>query len=131
MKFKQKDKKTTIIILIVAAIAIAIAHFTGFANTRTAMKIGYFGHEGWSSWSGNYVMLNGPMEKTLHPNGEVLNVAVVTESGTISIEIKDADGNVIFDEGNIGTETFNVDVSGKVSVRIEADNHKGSFSIGS
>ncbi len=131
MKFKPKDKKTTSIILIVAAVAIGIAYFTGFASTRTATRIGYFGHEGWSSWSGSYVILNGTMKKTLHPNGEVLNVGVVTKSGTISIEIKDADGNVIFDEGNIGTETFNVDVSGKVSVRIEADNHKGSFSIGS
>lgn len=130
MNFKPKDKKRTIIILIVAAVAIGIAYFTGFASTRTAMKIGYLGHEGWSSWSGSYVMLNGPMKKTLHPNGEVLNVTVVTKSGTLSIEIKDVDGNVIFDEDNIGTKTYNVDVSGKVSVRIKADNHKGSFSIG-
>lgn len=59
-----------------------------------------------------------------------MHVTVETESGIISIEIRDANGNVIFDEDNIGTKTFDVDVSGEVIVRIEADNHKGSFSVG-
>jgi len=43
--------------------------------------------------------------------------------------IKDSDNNIIFDEDNIGTSTFEVAVSGKVKVQIDADNHKGSFKI--
>lgn len=130
MKFKPKNKATTIIILVIAAIAICIAYFTGFTSTRSATRIGYVGNEGWSSWSGKYITLDGAMKKTIHPDGDSLGIAVETESGTISIEIKDSDGNTIFDEKNIGTNTFNISVAGKVTVRIEADTHKGSFSIG-
>lgn len=61
-------------------------------------------------------------QKTLH-------VEVVTEDGSISIEIINIDSNIIFDEGNIETSAFDVNVSGKVAVRIEADKHKGSFII--
>ncbi len=69
------------------------------------------------------------MTRNLHPKTDTLQVEVQTDSGTISIEIQDEDGNVIFDESNIGTASFDVDVSGKVTVKIEADHHKGSFSI--
>lgn len=59
----------------------------------------------------------------------MLHIEVITDNGTISIEIQDTDGNIIFDEYDIGTSSFDVAVSGKVVVRIIADNHKGSFSI--
>lgn len=129
MKYKPKNTKTTIIIVIIAVIAAVIARWSGFASTRTATRVGYTGHEGWRSWSGSYIFLDGTMQKSIHPKDDVLHVEVETEAGTISIEIKDADGNVIFDESDIGTASFNVDVSGKVTVKIVADNHKGSFSI--
>ena len=51
----------------------------------------------------------------------MLHMDVTTDGGTISIEIQDADGNVLFDEHDIGTEAFDVAVSGKVVVRITAD----------
>ena len=129
MKYKPKNTKTTIIIVIIAVIAAVIASWSGFASTRTATRVGYTGHEGWRSWSGNYISLDGTMQKSIHPKDDVLHVEVKTESGTISIEIKDTDGNVIFDESDIGTASFNVDVSGKVIVKIVAHSHKGSFSI--
>lgn len=127
MKYKPKDTKTMIIIVIIAVIAVVIASSSGFASTRTATRVGYTGHEGWRGWSGSYFFLDGTMQKSIHPKGDVLHVEVETEAGTISIVIKDGDGNVIFDERDIGTSSFNVDVLGKVTVKIVADNHKGSF----
>lgn len=129
MKYKPKSKKSLILIVLVAVVAIIIAKALGFASTRTATRIGYVGHEGWSAWTGSYTLLNGTMEKSVHPKGDNLHIAVETKEGTISIEVKDVDGNVFFDENNIGTTSFDLGVSGKVVVRIVADHHQGSFAI--
>ena len=126
MKHKPKS---VILIIVLTVIGILVARALGFASTRTATRIGYIGNEGWSTWSGSYTLLDGTMEKSVHPKGDDLHITVETEEGTISIAIKDADGNMIFDENNIGTTSFDAEVSGKVTVRIIADHHKGSFAI--
>ena len=41
----------------------------------------------------------------------------------------DADGNVIYSDVKVGTKEFDVDVSGKISIRIEAEKHEGSFTF--
>lgn len=53
-----------------------------------------------------------------------------TEEGAIGITIKDKDGNVIFEEENIQTGTYRAEVTGKYTVRVETEDHKGSFYIG-
>ena len=98
-------------------------------SIRSATRIGYVGNEGFSSWTGRYSSLDGTMKRSIRPKTDMLHIDVTTDGGTISIEIQDADGNVIFDEHDIGTESFDLAVSGKVVVRITADSHKGSFSI--
>lgn len=49
MKYKPKNTKTTIIIVIIAVIAAVIASWSGFASTWAATRVGYTGHEGWRS----------------------------------------------------------------------------------
>ena len=129
MKLKPKNAKATGIVLAVVLVALILSYCFGFSSTRSAVRIGYMGNEGWSSWSARYVKLDGTMRKTLHPQGDTLSISVETESGSILIEVKDKDGNRIFEEENIGTDDFQIDVSGKVEVRIEADNHQGGFDI--
>lgn len=129
MRCRPKSKKANLVILVIGLIAILAAGVCGFASTRSAMRIGYVGSEGWSNWSGRYMMLDGTMQKSIHPDGDTLHVAVETKSGAISIEIRNADGTVIFEEENMETTSFDVQASGKVVVRITADNHKGSFQI--
>lgn len=129
VKYKPTSKKATIIIIVIAIIAIVAAKWAGFASTRSATRIGYSGNEGWSSWSGRYISLHGTMQKSIHPKDDTLHIEVETESGMIAMEIMDADGNIIFEKENIGTASFDVEVSGKVSIRIQADHHKGSFLI--
>lgn len=124
-----KNKRATVLALVVVVVAAVAAIACGITSTRSAMRVGYVGNEGRSSWSGRYVLLDGTMQKSVYSNGDALDVTVETTSGTISIEMKDAAGNVIFDEQNIGTTSFAVEASGKVVVRITADHHKGSFQI--
>ncbi len=129
MRWKPKNKRTTIVILLVALAAVILAKSLGFANTRSATRIGYVGHEGRSSWSGSYALLHGTMKKSIHPAGDVLKVEVQTESGDISLEIRDAGGEALFEKEGLATGAFEVAVSGKVTVWIRAVNHRGGFSI--
>lgn len=131
MKRKSKSIRSAILIVFIVVACIAIANFLGIGTVRSATRIGYMEHSGWRNWSASYTMLDGKMKHTIRPKDiqKVLHIDVVTEGGSISITITDKDGNVIFDEDNIKTNTYDVNVSGKVVVCIEADNHKGSFNI--
>ena len=58
-----------------------------------------------------------------------LNFDIDTESGTISIEVQNADGEVIFQKADIdSSDSFEVDVTGKIQVIIKANKHKGTTS---
>lgn len=131
MKYRTKSLKSTILIVLVIVALIAAANIFGIGTMSSATKIGYIGNAGWRNWSASYTMLNGKMKHTIRPEDtqKTLHIEVITEGGSISIKITDTDGNTIFDESNIESSNFDVDVSGKVVVHINANNHKGSFSI--
>lgn len=131
MKYKPKSLKATVLIIVIVAALIAAANFLGIGTMRSATRIGYVGNDGWRNWSASYTMLNGTLKHTIRPKStqKTLHIEITTEDGSISIEIKDADGNIIFDKENLETSSFDLDVSGKVVVRIDADHHKGSFSM--
>lgn len=99
------------------------------SEIRRAKRIGYTGKSGWSRWIGKYSLLDGTMSRSIHPKNDILNINIETEAGYISIKITDKNKNIIFDKTNINTGSYNVSVSGKIAVKIEADKHKGSFSI--
>lgn len=131
MKNKTRILISVALIVITVVGLIAIANFLGIGTMRSATAIGYVSNDGWRNWSASYTMLDGTLTHTIRPKDtqEKIHVEVVTEGGSITIEMKDADGNVIFNEDIIETSAFDVKVSGKVVVRIEADKHKGSFNI--
>lgn len=131
MKYKPKNIKSGLLIVAVIAVLIVAANHLGIGTPRSAVRIGYIGNEGWRSWSARYAKLDGRLSHAIHPKDTqtTLRLEIVTEEGLISIEVKDSEGKVIFDDDNIGTASFDVCISGKVVVRIEAHDHKGSFSI--
>lgn len=131
MRNKPKSLKFIIIFDVIVIAAIFLLSHSGIGTLRSGTMVGYVSSGGWSSWSARYTLLDGRLRHTIRPQTDMLYVDVKTESGTISIEMKDAEGNVIFSELDIGTSSFEVKVSGKVVIQIEADHHKGSFDISS
>lgn len=131
MKSRFRRFVSVILAAATTAVLIAAASFFGTGTMRSAVCTDYAGNNGWRSWSASYTLLDGWMQHTIHPNADILYVEVRTESGTISIEIKDAHGKIIFSENNIETSSFEVKGSGKMDIKITADNHKGSFDISS
>ena len=124
----MKRKKIWLPILAIAAVVLAVV-WGGGVSTRSAVRIAYTGSETRSNWTGRYASLDGAMRKTIHPKGDQLHIEVETKSGTISMEFRDADGELLFDGDDMETGAFDVPVSGKVTVLIEADHHQGSFRI--
>lgn len=112
-------------VLIAALVIVSAVFGTG----RSSVRVGYVGHGGRQSWSASYAMLTGRGRHTLYPEGNALHVEVETQSGSLSMEMADGEGNVIFSESDIRTSSFDVETSGKTVITIRADGHKGGFKI--
>lgn len=128
-QYKPKDKKSIVIIVIAVLAILILTHVFGIGTIRQATRVGFIQKPGWSDWSASYATLDGYLQRTIRPENDTLLVEVETKSGTVSIEMKDADGNIIFSESDIATSSFEVDVPDKVIIRVEAENHKGGFSF--
>lgn len=133
MKTRPKNAKSAALIFVGVFAIMALFYFLGIGPVRSAMRIGYIGNEGWRSWSASYELLSGSLQHTIHPNAssDTMHIDVTTKSGSISIEVKSTDGTVVFFEKNIGSDSFDIKISEKVTVLIKAQMHKGSFNISS
>lgn len=128
-QYKPKDKKFVVIIVVIALVVFVAIYGFGMGTIRHASRVGFIQKAGWNDWSASYTSLDGYLQRTIRPEDDTLLVEIETQSGTISIEMKDSDGNVIFSESDIKTSSFEIDVPGKVIIRVDAENHKGGFSF--
>ena len=124
-----KKKSNWIWIVIILVIVLSALGFTGNLGTiSSATKVMYFSNAGRDHWSAEYQYFDGYMQRNLWMEEDaVLKVSIETIEGEIDLTIKDSEGNVIFSEKAIETKEFEVEASGKVTVRIDGDKHKGSF----
>lgn len=130
MSIKPKGIGGIIFLVLAVVIGAVIAYSSGIAHSRSATRIGYIGNNGWDNWSGEYELLDGKMGRTLHfDKSKSITLETTTESGMLSVEIKDNAGNVIFSQSDMGTISHNLFVSGNIVVTISADKHRGSFAI--
>lgn len=132
MKLKAKGIKSFIFIAVVVIVFIAAAGYFGIGTTRIGFSgYGYRERVDDQQWTASYNLMSGRMKHTIKPTDSqnTLHIEAVTNSGSLSIKITDTDKNIIFDEENIKTGSFDVSISGNASVVIKADKHKGSFDI--
>lgn len=131
MKHKSKSLKKALFIVCIVAALMLTANYFGIGTMRSASCMGYTGHDGWRNWSASYTRLDGKMKHTIRPkdNQKTLHVEVVTEEGSLSMKIKDAKGNILFEKEQLETSEFDVKAEGKAVVSIEAKGHKGSFLV--
>ncbi len=131
MSVKPKGVSGVIFLVLAIVVGVVVAYSSGVSHSRSATRVGYIGNNGWDSWSGTYELLDGKMSRTLHINGnKYIKIDAKTESGVLSVEIKDTAGNVIFSKSDIGTASQSISVDGNIVVTISADKHSGSFAIG-
>lgn len=132
VRSKENMKKSNFMgIIIILLIVLSILGLTGNLGTiHSGTRIMYISNAGRDYWSAEYQYFDGFMQRNLWmEEDDVLKVSIETDEGKIDLEIKDSEGNVIFSEEAIQTSEFEVKVSGKITIRIDGDDHEGSFSF--
>ena len=104
---------------------------SGFASTGSGLQMGWVESKTMHQWSATYSFHDGYQQRTINTNGEsaTLEVEIVSSSGEIGLIVTDENGNVIFQEEQIKTSSFEIEIPGKVTVKIIGEDHKGSFSL--
>ena len=127
---KSKNKKQTIAWIVVILVIVAVVCFGDINSFNSSTRMMYIEGKGRDYWKAEYQYLNGFMQRTLWmEENDVLHASVETDDGNLALRILDAEGNVIYAEEQMGTKEFDVDVSGKISIRVDAEKHEGSFSF--
>lgn len=91
------------------------------------VRLGYVGMQTGRHWSGSYKKLDGHMTHRMRAGDAGLRAELITEEGDIALTVTGADGESIFFADAAGT--YIIEAAGKVTVRIDADDHRGSFDI--
>lgn len=131
MNTKPRNTKQLILTVVIVAALIVAARFIGIGTSTGAIRIGYIQKGGWRDWSASYTLLSGTLRHTLRPDAsdDLLEIDVETQSGSIALEIKDKNGDLIFREENMETKKVSVKATEKISVTMRANGHKGSFHL--
>ncbi len=85
-------------------------------------------------WEASYEKFDGYKERYISISGEgahTFSVEIVTESGGLGLTIKDSEGEECYTGNDLQSASFTVGVDspGKYTLRVDADNHTGSFNV--
>lgn len=124
----------SIFVLVAIAVVMGLAMWGllgGVGTISSGTRVMYVSNEGRSHWSASYQYFNGFIQRNLWvaENEDGFAVVITSEEGSMDVEIKDENGNVIFAQENIQTGSYEVKATGKVVVRIDCEKHTGSFDI--
>ena len=104
---------------------------SGFASTQSGLRMGWVESNTRDYWSAAYSFHDGYVQRAVNSDGAptFLKVEIVSSSGEIGMTVTDENGNVIYDAQRIETSSFEIEISGKVTIKITGEDHKGSFSL--
>ena len=116
---------------VIAVVIFVVILRSGVAPTGSGLQMGWVESNTRDHWSATYAFHDGYQERTINTDGEptVLEVEIVSSSGEIGMTVTDENGNIIYDQLGIETSSFEIEISGKVTVKITGDDHKGSYSL--
>ena len=115
---------------VIAVVIFVFILRSGVAPTGSGLQMGWVESNTRDHWSATYAFHDGYQQRTINTDGEptVLQVEIVSSSGEIGMTVTDENGNVIYDQQRIETSSFEIEISGKVTVKITGEDHKGSYS---
>ena len=116
---------------VIAVVIFVVILRCGVAPTGSGLQMGWVESNARDHWSATYAFHDGYQQRTINTDGEptVLKVEIVSSSGEIGMTVADENGNVIYDQQRIETSSFEIEISGKVTVKITGEDHKGSYSL--
>ena len=115
----------------IAVVIFVVILKSGVAPTGSGLQMGWVESNTRDHWSATYAFHDGYQQRTINTDGQptILEVEIVSSSGKISMTVTDENGMVIYDERGIETSSFEIEISGKVTVKITGEDHKGSYSL--
>ena len=116
---------------VIAVVIFVVILRSGVAPTGSGLQMGWVESNTRDHWSATYAFHDGYQQRTINTDGEatVLEVEIISSSGEIGMTVLDEKGNLIYDQQGIETSSFEIEISGKVTVKITGEDHKGSFSL--
>ena len=116
---------------VIAVVIFVVILRSGVAPTGSGLQMGWVESNTRNHWSATYAFHDGYQQRTINTDGEatVLEVEIISSSGEIGMTVMDEKGNVIYDQQGIETSSSEIEISGKVTVKITGEDHKGSFSL--
>ena len=116
---------------VIAVVIFVVILRSGVAPTGSGLQMGWVESNTRDHWSATYAFHDGYQQRTINTDGEatVLEVEIISSSGEIGMTVTDENGNVIYDQQGIETSSFEIEISGKVTVKITGEDHKGSCSL--
>ena len=116
---------------VIAVVIFVVILRSGVAPTGSGLQMGWVESNTRDHWSATYAFHDGYQQRTINTDGEatVLEVEIASSSGEIGMTVTDENGNVIYDQQGIETSSFEIEISGKVTVKITGEDHKGSYSL--
>lgn len=124
---RKRGKNWVFLIALIVGFALLLA-IPGMGGVRSSMRVGYVSNSTFQKCTARYLRLTGTEKYTLHPKQESYVITVVTEEGSLSLEIQDETG-VVFSEADIQSGIYPVSLEGTTHITITAQGHKGSFAI--
>lgn len=127
---RKSPGKSAWVMLAIVLLLLAMP-FLGLSARGSGLRVGYVDSFTGDCWKASYALHSGFRERAVNVGGgpAVLHVEVTTEDGTFGLRVTDREGNVLYDEKFSNSRSFDVDIPGKVTVRVIGEGHKGSFSI--
>lgn len=117
--------------ILVIAVLLIVMTAGGGITTGSGVKVMWSEQKTRDSWSADYAYFNGYQQRTITTDDEesTLDVQIVTTDGSVGIVVTGDDGRIVYEQDSIPTSSFSIEIPGKVRVRIDANAHKGSFSL--
>ena len=126
----KKNRKITLPALVIALIVLIVLKATGAITFRSGTRIGFVGNNTLHKFTGTYAKITGFMSHTLSPSKDsnTLHCEITTKSGSLHVEIiLKEDNTVLYDKEISGDENFDLNVSGKVIIKLSTETHSGSY----
>ena len=118
------------LVLVLAGIMVISYLFHGSATIGSSNRVMFVSSEGRDYWSATYQYFDGYQQRNLWLDEDgSLEIKVITEQGDLYIRITDENGDVLLERNDVETENFSLSASGRVTILVEANKHKGSFSF--
>ncbi len=128
IRISNNNRLATVVIVLI--LLLGLIGIQGPGSSKSAIRIGFSEAGGWDSWAASYVSMDCTMSKALRLEEDPTEylLTVETKGGSLDITIT-GDAGILFSESGIPSSSYPVTLSGSVRVSVEAQGHKGSFSI--